>query len=167
MLKKTITFEDLDGNQVTEDFYFNINKTELIQMQLSVEGGMEARLSQIVASQDGKRIMEIVDDILRQAYGVRSDDNRRFLKSDELFEDFKQTDAYNVLFLELCTDAGASAAFMNALMPKDLAAEVEAKLMTKPVQDNALPEPKAIRDMTTEELQAAYMAKMRETVEGK
>lgn len=167
MLKKTITFEDLDGNQVTEDFYFNINKTELIQMQLSVEGGMEARLSQIVASQDGKRIMEIVDDVLRQAYGVRSDDNRRFLKSDELFEDFKQTDAYNVLFLELCTDAGASAAFMNALMPKDLAAEVEAKLMTNPVQDNTLPEPKAIRDMTTEELQAAYMAKMRETVEGK
>lgn len=167
MLKKTITFEDLDGNQVTEDFYFNINKSELIQMQLSVEGGMEARLAQIVASQNGKRIMEIVDDILRQAYGVRSDDNRRFIKSDELFEEFKQTDAYNVLFLELCTDAGASAAFMNALMPKDLAAEVEAKLTAKPVQDNPLPEPKAIRDMTTEELQAAYMAKMRETVEGK
>ena len=157
MLKKTITFKDLDNNDVTQDFYFNISKTELLQWQLSEPGGMEAKLSQVVASQDGAQIMQTVDDVLRKAYGVRSEDNLRFEKSDVLYEEFKQTDAYNVLFMELCTDAGASAAFMNALMPEDLVAQVNNKLQS--VQDVELPAPKKPHEMTREELLAAFQEK--------
>lgn len=117
MLKKTITYTDYDGNSRTEDFYFNLSKAEVTEMELSADGGLSKMLEKIVASQDNKRIMEIFKDIIIKAYGEKSGDGKRFIKSDALREAFVQTEAYSELFMELATNAEAASAFINGIVP--------------------------------------------------
>lgn len=119
MLKKEITYTDYDGNQRTEEFYFNLNKAELVEMEMSTQGGLEALIKKIVAEQDTSRIIAIFKDIICRAYGEKSLDGKHFRKSPELTSDFVQTEAYSELFMELATDADAAAAFINGIIPAD------------------------------------------------
>ena len=117
MLKKTIKYIDFDGNERTEDFYFNLTKAECAEMDLSAEGGLIKMINQIVNSNDNKRILEVFKDVVLRAYGEKSLDGRRFIKTQEVRESFAQTQAYSELFIELATDAEAAAAFMNGIVP--------------------------------------------------
>lgn len=117
MLKKTITYTDFDGNERTEDFYFNLTRAEAAEMELSSEGGLTKMLHKIVAEQDSKRIVEIFKDLILRAYGEKSLDGKRFVKSKELRDAFSQTEAYSELFMELATNPEASAAFVNGIIP--------------------------------------------------
>jgi len=117
MLKKTISYTDYDGNLRTEDFYFNLTKAEVTEMELSAEGGLSKMLEKIVASQDSKRIMEIFKDIILKAYGEKSPDGKRFIKNQELREGFAQTEAYSELFMELATNTDAASSFINGIVP--------------------------------------------------
>lgn len=117
MLKKTITYEDFDGNQRTEDFYFNLSKAEVLEMELGISGGMTQMLTKIVAAQDGERIIKIFKEVILKAYGEKSPDGKRFVKSEEISTAFSQTEAYSQLFMELATDAGAAANFVNGIIP--------------------------------------------------
>lgn len=125
MLKKTIKYVDYDNNEREEDFYFNLSQAELTTMQMSEVGGLEKKLDNIIKAQDGPRIMEMFRDIIRRSYGVKSPDGRRFIKNEALSDEFEQTEAYSILFMELCTDAEAAAAFVQGILPKDLAEEVK------------------------------------------
>ena len=124
MYKKTIAYTDYDGNERKEDFYFNLSRAELTEMELSAEGGMEKRVERIVQAQDTKQIVEIFKDLILRSYGVKSDDGRRFIKSKELASEFSQTEAYSILFMELATDDQAAADFVNGVIPADLRAEM-------------------------------------------
>ncbi len=118
MLKKTMTYVDYDGNERTEDFYFNLTKAEIIEMNLSASGGLDKLITKIVAEQDGAKIVEIFKKIILGAYGEKSLDGKRFIKSPELSESFSQTEAYSDLFMELATDAEKAAEFINDIVPK-------------------------------------------------
>lgn len=118
MLKKTITYVDYDDNKRTEDFYFNLSKAEVMEMEMSTDGGMTKLLNKMIAEQDNKRIMEMFKKIILQAYGEKSLDGKRFIKSPELSEAFAQTEAYSQLFTELATNPQAAADFVNAIIPK-------------------------------------------------
>lgn len=128
MLKKTITYTDYDGVQRTEDFYFNLSKAEIAEMELSTAGGLDKTINRIVAEQDGARIIALFKDLVLKSYGKKSDDGRRFIKNQELRDDFAQTEAYSDLFMELATDADAAAAFVNGIVP-DMSG-VQAKTQT-------------------------------------
>lgn len=117
MLKKTITYEDYDGNKRTEDFYFNLSKAEVLEMEMGVSGGMTQMLNKIVAAQDGERIIKTFKEIILKAYGEKSPDGKRFIKSEELSTAFSQTEAFSQLFMELATDADAAAKFVNGIVP--------------------------------------------------
>lgn len=130
MLKKTITYTDYDGNERTEDFYFNLSKPELVEMEMSSTGGLEKTMQKIVAAQDGKRIIEIFKDIIIRAYGEKSLDGRRFVKSKELTDAFTQTQAYTELFMELATNADAAQAFVNGIIPAQVAEQAKANSVT-------------------------------------
>lgn len=119
MLKKTIKFTDYEGVEREEDFFFNLNKAELMELQLSTEGGLEKRIQKIVASQDSKQIIEIFKNIIITAYGVKSDDGKRFIKSQEVKDAFIESEAYSELFMELATDADAASKFITGIVPKD------------------------------------------------
>ena len=125
MLKKTITFTDYNGVERTEDFYFNLNKAELTEMQLSKEGGLGEWLNKIIRSENRVEIMRIFKNIILKSYGEKSPDGRRFIKSDELSTEFSQTEAYNQLFMELIQDDKTMSDFINAIIPTDLNKPVE------------------------------------------
>lgn len=118
MLKKTITYTDYDGNERTEDFYFNISKAELAEMQMGTTGGMKKMLEKIVAEKDSKRIAEIFKDLIIRAYGEKSPDGKRFIKSQELSDAFTQTEAYSELYMELASDENAAGKFVNGILPQ-------------------------------------------------
>ena len=117
MLKKTITYTDFNGVERTEDFYFNMNKPEVLKMQTSVKGGYDVQLKSISASEDGGVIMDFFEDFIFNSYGEKSEDGKHFIKSEELSTKFMQTPAYEVLFEEMVTDAKAAADFVNGVMP--------------------------------------------------
>lgn len=132
MLKKTITYEDYDGNQRTEDFYFNMSKAELVDW-LTTSGGytLDKVLEKLVKSENVKEVMDIFKDLVYRSYGEKSLDGRRFIKSKEVKDNFVETEAYSVLYMELVGDAKKAAAFFNGIIPKDLSEEVT-KAMSNP-----------------------------------
>lgn len=117
MLKKTIKYTDYAGNERTEDFYFNLTKAEVAEMEMSTEGGLSKTLEKIVADKDSKKIIESFKNLILRSYGEKSPDGRRFVKSKELSNAFEQTEAYSELFMDLCTNADAAAAFVRGVIP--------------------------------------------------
>lgn len=117
MLKKTITYTDYNGVERKEDFYFNLTKAEIMEMEMSTSGGLTEMINRIVAAQDAPAIIKIFKELVLKAYGVKSPDGKRFIKSDELATEFAQTEAYSQLFMELATDADAASAFVNGIVP--------------------------------------------------
>ena len=120
MLKKTVTYIDYNGIERTEDFYFNLSKAEVAEMELSVEGGFSKMLEEIVASKDNVRIVSLFKQMVLKAYGEKSADGRRFVKSEEISQAFAQTEAYSEIFMELALNTDAAAAFVNGIMPANL-----------------------------------------------
>ena len=116
MHKENITYTDLNGVQRTEDFYFDLSKPEIVKMQASAKGGYDVQLKSIAASLDGAKIMDFFENFVSKAYGVKSEDGRRFMKSDEISRSFMETPAYEVLFEKLVTDDKYAADFVNAVM---------------------------------------------------
>lgn len=119
MLRETIEYVDYNGKTRTEDFYFNLNEAEIIEMAAADED-LGEKLKKIVAANDGSEIMRVFKDFLRRAYGEKSEDGRRFTKSPEITEAFMQTEAYNKLFMRLVTDPEYSAKFINGILPKEV-----------------------------------------------
>lgn len=120
MLKKTIEYTDYNGVKRKEDFYFNLTKAEIMEMELSTTGGLAEMIQKIIDTQDTPQIIKLFKDLVLKAYGEKSADGKRFIKNDDIRDGFAQTEAYSELFMELATDANAAASFVNAIVPKDL-----------------------------------------------
>lgn len=120
MYKKTATYTDYNGVERTEDYLFNLTKAELTMMNMSAVGGLQVQMQKMIDRQDGAAIMKFMKDILRRSYGEKSDDGRRFIKSEQLSDEFEQTEAYSDIFIQLCTDAKFASEFVNGILPADL-----------------------------------------------
>ncbi len=120
MLKKTIDYEDFDGNQRTEDFYFNLTEAEITELELSMNGGLSQMLEKIIQENDQKKIIEYFKRIVLMSYGEKSLDGKHFVKSDEIRQGFASTAAFSEIFMELASDADAAVAFVNGVMPRKL-----------------------------------------------
>ena len=121
MLKKLIEYTDYNGTLRRENFYFYMSKAELMEMELGSVGGMRNLIQLIIEKQDIPKIMDAFKTIILKAYGEKSADGRRFIKSPELSEAFSQTEAYSNLYMELVTDAQKAAAFINSIVPDEVA----------------------------------------------
>lgn len=124
MLKKTITYTDYDGVERTEDFYFNFTEAELMEWQLVTNGGLTSYVQKIVDAKDQPRLITLFKELLLKAYGIKSDDGRRFIKSYEISEEFSQNPAYSILYMELVTDDEVAADFVNGIIPAKLSEQV-------------------------------------------
>ena len=120
MLKKTIEYTDYDGNEREEDFYFNLSKAEVTEMELSKEGGMSEYIKKISAAQNAPELIKLFKEIITKSYGEKSLDGKRFIKNKELTEAFTQTEAYSELFVELASNADEAVKFVNGIMPKNM-----------------------------------------------
>ena len=121
MLKKTLTYEDYNGNTVTEDYYFNLNKAEVIEMEASAEGGYGEMLKKIVEEKNVSLMMTTFKTLILKSVGIKSEDGKHFRKSPEIAADFESSEAYSALFSELCTSAEAATAFIAGILPIDAA----------------------------------------------
>jgi hypothetical protein len=166
VLKKTITYEDFNGEKVSEDFFFHLSRAELVELELSHEGGLSESLQRLIAAEDNAHIIKEFKNIILMSYGQRSSDGRRFTKNQQLREEFESTEAYSALFMELVTDTDAAIEFINGIVPAGLAeqaAEIAQSGATPEIQvtdgnaDAQKPEPqmitrKDILEMSPEEL---------------
>jgi hypothetical protein len=147
VLKKTITYTDFNGEEISEDFFFHLSKAELVELELSHQGGLSASLAKIVAAEDGKAIIAEFKGIILGAYGQKSLDGRRFVKNATIREEFESSEAYSTLFMELVTDAGAASEFVNGIIPAGMAEDVAklAEQVEKPQLESVpKPEPKIL-----------------------
>lgn len=121
MFKKTIKYTDYNGMERIEDFYFNLSTAEIMEMEMSTTGGLAELIQKIVKEQDAPSIIKIFKDLILKAYGEKSPDGKRFIKSKELSTAFEQTEAYSNLFMKLATDADEATKFVNGIVPADAA----------------------------------------------
>lgn len=121
MLKRDITYVDYNGVERTEPAYFNLTKAELMEMEMSTAGGLAEMIQRIVAAQDAPAIIAIFKKLILKAYGEKSPDGKRFIKSEQLSTEFSQTEAYSQLFMELAMNDKAAAEFINGIVPADMA----------------------------------------------
>ena len=119
MLKKTITYTDYDGVQRTEDFYFNLSKAEITEMELSMEGGMRAYIQKIIAAKSQLALVTLFKEIVMKSYGKKSPDGRLFMKNDAIRAEFEAHPAYSMIYMDLVTDEAKASAFVNGIMPAD------------------------------------------------
>ena len=134
MYKKTIAFTDYNGMDREEDFYFNLNESEIVKLEMRVPGGLTAMIQRISQKIDSQQIIDTFEELIRRSYGEKSPDGREFCKSPELVERFMQTEAYNKLFMELCTDSEAATEFFNNIVPPRMeSADVGDKPVNPPV----------------------------------
>lgn len=138
MLVKKITYTDFDGVERTEEHMFHLTKAEVTKF-LTTHGDytLDKLVLQIAKAHDGKTIMDMFEDLIKKAYGKKSVDGRRFEKSEEIWNDFYQTEAYSTLFMEIVTDADKAVEFLNGIMPNDLTMDIEKTIRENP---DAIPE---------------------------
>lgn len=120
MFKKTVNYTDYNGQERQEDFYFNLTKAEVLEMELSTTGGLSAMIQGVIDAKDTPQLIRIFKDLVLKSYGKKSPDGRRFIKSAELTEEFAQTEAYSEIFMELATNDEAATAFVQGITPKGL-----------------------------------------------
>lgn len=118
MLKKSIKYTDYNGNAREEDFYFDLSEAELTRLNFTTEGGLEAVLQQIIATQDLPKLYQYFEKIVQMSYGTKSFDGKYFEKSDEALRKFTQCPAYSNLVMELLGSSDAAAAFINGIIPQ-------------------------------------------------
>lgn len=126
MLKKTIVYVDYNGVERKEDHYFNLTKAEVMEMEMSTTGGLAEKIQKIVDAKDTVSIIKVFKELILKAYGVKSDDGKRFIKSEQISTEFAQTEAYSILFMELATNADEASKFVNGIVPADLNKQVAA-----------------------------------------
>ncbi len=148
MLKKTITYVDFNGDEVSEDLFFHLNKAELVELELSHQGGLADSLQRIVDAEDGKAIIAEFKSIILGSYGKRSTDGKRFVKNQQLRDEFESSEAYSTLFMELVTDTDAAIEFVKGIIPAGM---VEDTVVTTLAVAPA-PEPKVITKAEIDEL---------------
>lgn len=120
MFKKTVTYTDYNDVKRTETFYFNFTKAEILEMELGTVGGLSAMIQGIIDAKDTPALIKVFKELVLKAYGEKSADGKRFIKSPELSEQFAQTEAYSDIFMELATDDVAAAAFVKGVTPEGL-----------------------------------------------
>lgn len=162
MLKKTITYKDFNDNEVSEDHFFHLSQAELVELEMSHEGGLSETLQKIIEAEDGKAIIAEFKNIILSSYGKKSEDGRRFVKNQQLREEFESSEAYSTLFMELVTETDKAIEFVNGIVPGDLTERVgkltAADLSVVPKPEEEPPKPRVIsraelEAMTQEDLQ--------------
>lgn len=123
MFKETIAYTDYNGVERTEDFYFNLSKGEIAKMQLAHSGNLADWMKSVIEAKDQQKIVDLFNEIVDMSYGVKSEDGRRFIKTPQVLEEFKQTEAYSDFYFKLVTDAGYASKFVNAIIPADIQAQ--------------------------------------------
>ena len=141
MYKKTVSYTDYNGNKREEDFFFNLNKAEIAEMELMTEGGMQAKLQRLMDANDNGGVLALFKDLILRSYGVKSEDGRRFIKNAQVTEEFTQTEAFSELFMSLASSEEEATRFIQGILPVDLAGSISQEQIEAQNQKKNIPAP--------------------------
>lgn len=125
MIKETIKYTNFDEEEVEGDFYFNITKTELLDIEVEHQEGLEDWIMKVIRAKDHKTMWEEFKRIVLLAYGEKSPDGERFVKTPEISEAFSHHAAFDAFMMKLVTDDDYAARFIKGVIPKDLATKMD------------------------------------------
>lgn len=137
MIKKTVTYTDFDGNERTEDLYFNLTKNEMLEMAFEMPEvtdtvgtdpdnvDVDAASRMLVEKLGNAGIVKFIKDLVFKAYGVKSEDGRRFIKSPELSTEFTQTMAYDEFIMSLLSNDEDASEFVKGVIPANMAQQAK------------------------------------------
>ena len=120
MLRKSISYTDFDGNKTAEEVYFNLNKAELIDLEVMAEKPMSQILEEIGKTPNARDVIGLFKLFIDRAYGIKSADGRRFIKNDDILSDFKSFEVYSELLWKIVSDANFAVEFIEGLVPADM-----------------------------------------------
>lgn len=120
MIKKTLTYKDLNGGERTETFYFHYYESEILEMELSVDGGFAERVKRIIEAKDQPTLIRVIKKFVLDAYGVKSDDGKQFIKNDAVRAQFEQCPAFSDIFMELVLNDKKASDFVNGVVPEGM-----------------------------------------------
>lgn len=132
MFKKTMTYTDWNGVERTEDVYFNLSKAEILEMQLTTEGGFDNMLERMIKAKDTIALVKLYKQLILKAYGKKSEDGRRFEKSEEITREFIESPLFSDVYMELTLDDEKAQEFVRGIMPADLSRQVDEALKQTP-----------------------------------
>ena len=126
MLKKTITYEDWNGKVRTDDFYFNLTRVECAELEFGLGPGksLTESFQTLIDNNDMGVIIATIKDILLKSYGIKSEDGKRFMKSQEIRDSFEQNPAFEIVYMELATNAEYAADFLTSIIPKSFSEQL-------------------------------------------
>jgi hypothetical protein len=161
MLKKTITYTNFNDEEVTEDHFFHLSKAELVELEMSHQDGLSEALQRIIAAEDGKAIIAEFKKIILGAYGKKSPDGKRFIKNQELRDEFESSEAYSTLFMELVTETDKAIEFINGIVPQGLAEDAAKVTQLRQVEaPETKPEPRIITKAEVEAMAQDDLVKL-------
>ena len=126
MLKKTITYEDYNGVERTDDFYFNLTKVECMELEFGFGDGetLSGSIQTLINAGDMATVIKTIKKIVLTAYGVKSPDGKRFIKNDDVRTEFEENPAFEHLYWDLVTDAEKAADFISGIVPSAVREEL-------------------------------------------
>ena len=131
MIKRTVTYEDYNGEKRTETFYFHYTEAEILDMEMSEEGSFADRIQRIIDAKDKTALMKLIKKFVIDAYGVKSEDGKRFMKNDEVKAAFLECPAYSDIFMDMVTNDEIAAEFVNGVIPKTMKDRVAKLVVNK------------------------------------
>lgn len=126
MIKETISYEDIDGNNKTMDAYFHLTIREMHQL---LKDGIQEKLDAVTSGKASPDTMfDLIDELIKASYGKRTEVNgeSHFVKNPETTEIFMDSDAYDSLLSKLMSDDQFATRFFVGLVPKALAERMNA-----------------------------------------
>lgn len=125
MLARKIKYTNLNGEERERTYYFHFSKAEVMEMELSKEGGFEVFIQRIIDTRDQKELVRMFRELIQESYGIKSDDGEQFIKNEKVLNEFVQSEAYSELYMELATNTDAAIEFINGIFPQQIMAEVQ------------------------------------------
>lgn len=124
MYKTTVTYENYNGEKITEDLYFHLSRAEIIKLEMSMEGGLSSYIDDIISSGSRSKLFEMIEMFITKSYGIKSSNGNKFLKSDEILSDFMDSEAYSEFLMDVFKDDNSLANFFNGVFPKEIISAV-------------------------------------------
>lgn len=126
MFSREFEYTGYDGKPKKDTYWFNLTEAELYEIDLSSVRGFTAQMNQLLKEERTKEIVDAFKGIILGAVGVISADGRKFIKSEEIKEDFYRSKAYSILFVELVSSGEKVAEFLKGAIPDEIRMKMEA-----------------------------------------
>ena len=147
MYRRVIEYKDFDGNERKEEFLFHLTKADVMKLLMAdKDATLDKILIRIAKERDFRKSAELFDRLIKMSYGKKSDDGRKFIRNDEILEDFVSTEAYSILYSEIAMDANKAAEFVNGILPDDMSKEI-----AEAMKENPEGIPDELKDLLTED----------------